>query len=131
MAKGTKKSLLDRLTPNAQVVVVDGNELRVPSDRAENAVMNTVLAAQVRSLIQEMLKRYKDGEIPMTPKELNDLAAAAKNVASFSNEVYVNLPELPKTQEVLAQADEPDFSKIGKPIDVKTEEIKPNEEDSP
>lgn len=88
--------------------------------------MNTVLAAQMRALIQEMIKKYKDGDSTLTPKELNDLASAAKNTAAFSNEVYAGLTELPKPAEQAStpSSDEPDFSKLGKPIDIKAEEIK-------
>ncbi len=132
---GKKKSALASLTPNAQIVLIDGSELRVPADRAENSVMNMILASQMRNLIQEQIKKYKDADATMSPKELNDLASAARNTAAFSSDVYAGIQELPKAKEVSAAgeiiSDEPDFSKLGKPIEVKAEEVKDEQRPNP
>ncbi len=77
-----------KLTPNSVDVQVDGAELRVAANRHENSVMNMILASQLRHLIQSQIKTYKEDEIKLTPKELADLAKAARDIATFSAEVY-------------------------------------------
>jgi hypothetical protein len=86
MAKGrTTESLL---LPKATVVQVDGQSLTVPFDKNENATANKILTAQLRQALQFAIKSYRDGETVMSPKELNDLAMAVKNLTTMSKDVY-------------------------------------------
>lgn len=111
MAKG-KTSTESALLPNATRVIIDGNTLIVPFDKNENANANKILAAQMRQAIQLAIKSYKDGEQTLTPKELNDLAMAVKNITSMSKDVYESAEPMqtPKpSADVEVQADEVDF----------------------
>jgi hypothetical protein len=83
-----KPSALDRLTPNAITILIKGEEIVVPSNRDENTIMSMVLASQVRTLLQASIKKYKDDDTTLTPKELRDLAGAARDIATFAAEVY-------------------------------------------
>lgn len=111
MAKG--KSTESSLLPNATHVVIDGNTLIVPFDKNENANANKILAAQLRQTLQIALKAYKDGEQTLTPKEINDLATAAKTISQMSKDVYETSEPIsaPKPQvDAEVQVDEVDFS---------------------
>lgn len=66
-----------------------GGSFLVPLGAAENKIANQVLASQMRHMIQEHIKVFRDKDTTLTPKELRDLAEAAKSVAQFSGEVYV------------------------------------------
>lgn len=90
MAADKKKSKteLARLMPNSELVTIDGKEIRVAMDKTENTVHNMVLAAQMRSLLQEQIKKYQEDDIKFTPKEIKELTEAAKNIAQFSGEIY-------------------------------------------
>lgn len=80
--------VIRKLVPNAIVVPVDGREVIVPTDRAENARMNMMVASVMRSLLMENIKNYKDKEVTLTPRELADLAKALKDINSASLEIY-------------------------------------------
>lgn len=87
-AKGAEARALNMLTPNAVKMTVGGSEIRVASNKDENAVMNMIVVSQMRNLIQENIKKYKEQDIQLTPKELKELADAAKSIADFSLNVY-------------------------------------------
>lgn len=75
--------------PNALIIsTVDGQELIVPADREENSIANKILASQVRQQIQTNIRRYKDSEELLTPKQLLELAQAAHALAKMSGDVY-------------------------------------------
>jgi hypothetical protein len=84
MAK--KSSALGRLVECIEIKNADGTTTMVPISSEDNSRSNKILASQVRTLLQENIKSYS-GKI-MTPKELKELAEAAKSVAEFSGEVY-------------------------------------------
>ena len=112
MAKG-KTSTEAALLPNATRVIIDGQTLVVPFDKNENANANKILAAQMRQAIQLAIKSYKDGEQTLTPKELNDLAMAVKNIAGMSKDVYEAAEPIQTPKPVVdaeVQADEVDFA---------------------
>lgn len=88
MAAVKKSGAVARLTPNAIVMVVDGKELRVASDAAENRMLNMIVATQMRTMFQESLKSYADKEMLPTPKELRDLIESAKALTTFTTEVW-------------------------------------------
>lgn len=78
------------LTPNAVVVKDHGQDILVPLDKTENAIQNMFLAARGRHLILATLKHWKEQDQYPSPKELNDIASAIKNIASVSAEIYDN-----------------------------------------
>ncbi len=126
MAKKKDKDAMaiTRLTPNALVVLVDGEELRVPTTKAENTVMNQIVASQARNLVQRQLKNYKDDEAKMTPKELADIVRSIRDLTSMTTEVYAVAEgiDIPKEKAVEKDDDDLDFSKLGKVTEVKEEE---------
>jgi|SRR6478736_6250178 len=86
--KVTKGSINDLIGDSISVQESNGDTLIIPADRAGNRVANMILAAQIRSLIQGSIKTYKEKEMLPTPKDLKDLAEAAKSLNQFSGEVY-------------------------------------------
>ncbi len=86
--KVTKGSINDLIGDSISVTESNGDVLIIPSDRSGNRVANMILAAQIRSLIQGSIKTYKEKEMLPTPKDLKDLAEAAKSLNQFSGEVY-------------------------------------------
>ena len=101
----------------------NGQTIRVPVDKNENRIANMISAAQMRDLIQTQIKRYKDGELDLSPKELKDLAEALSTVSKMSGDVYegANPEQEDETTEKSVSEAEPDFSKV---VEVKTEEKK-------
>lgn len=131
MAKEKKvKRGVETLTPNSYIIVVDGNELRVPADKFENAMKNMVLAEQGRNLIQRSIRMWNDQDKYPTPKELADIASAMKNIASFSKEVYADpaIDERPieKPAEKISDSDI-DFTELREMPKVVTEEPAPGD----
>ncbi len=87
--KKAGSSSLARIVKSFQVTL-DGETINVPVGKDENRVASMVSAAQMRDLIQVQIKKYKEGEIQLSPKELKDLAEALHTVAKFSGEVYAS-----------------------------------------
>ena len=90
MAKKPQTTSLSKLIGNS-IVVKDSDEsegIVVPMGAEENRMANMLLAAQMRQLIRDAMKKYKEKEALLTPKELKDLAETAKTVAEFSGTVY-------------------------------------------
>src|SRR5664279_5555571 len=79
----TPKNALAHIVKGVEVTI-DGSTVFVPSNKEENSVASMVTAAQMRDLIQAQIKKYKDGELQLSPKELRDLAEALATVAKFS-----------------------------------------------
>ena len=101
------------MLPKSTVVEVNGQTLRVPFDKHENATANKILAAQMRNAVSVTLKRVHDEEAPLSPKELNDLSMAIKNIGTFSKEVYEASDPIgnPKpTDPVEVDAEDVDFT---------------------
>ncbi len=121
MAKAKPSTMeLKKLTPNAVDTVIDGQNIRVATNKSENAIMNMIVAAQMRNLMQETIKKYKDDDVKLMPKELADLAKAARDIAQFSAEIYIGVediaPQEPKRVDPSAPDNEaPDFSVMTKP----------------
>lgn len=117
MAKKQVKSQEDvykTLTPESMVVKVDGKEVRLAMSREENAILNMLLAAQLRALIQNTIKKYEDEGVVPSPKDLRDLAGAVRDANESSNAIFDNI-EMP-TARPSKRAEEPihdtDFSKL-------------------
>lgn len=88
MAANKKNSSLTKLTPNSVDVKVGDETIRVATDAAENKVMNMILMSQMRAYLQNQLQIYSQEGIKFTPKELKDLASAARDIAEGSELVY-------------------------------------------
>lgn len=106
-----------RLTPNAITINIDGEDVRMATSKEENDTMNMLMASQMRHLINSMMAKYKQKEAVLTPKELSDLAKAARDVASFSQEVYSGGTDVSEKSKHDVGAKEPadshlDFSKL-------------------
>lgn len=83
---GKKSSALARIVQCIEITNKDGTTTLVPVSKEDNARANKVLASQIRALIQANIASYQ-GKI-MLPKELKEIADAAKTIADFSGEVY-------------------------------------------
>jgi hypothetical protein len=79
---------LANLVPNAIRVMVEGSEVFVASNREENSMLNMVVAARMRSLLEETMRNYKEKGVMMTPKELKDFTESARNISEFSDAIY-------------------------------------------
>lgn len=99
-APKSKKNQVSTLTPNSIVVAVDGEDVRVAVSKDENQIQNMILASQMRHIFQQNLKKYKDMETHMTPREMKDLADTAAAIARFSGEVYATSDSLGKPPTV-------------------------------
>jgi hypothetical protein len=119
----SKSSALAQLTPNAFIVPINGTDVTVAANKEENTILNMLLASRMRAVIQKTMEDYKDDEVKFTPKELRDLAAAARDVAAFSAEVYASAEPLGKTEKPAEQENDLSFEVLTKPV----EEEKPNE----
>ncbi len=90
-AKKPQSTSLSKLIGKS-IVVKDGENdadgIIVPMGPEENRMANMLLAAQMRQVIREMMKRYKERDALLTPKELKDLADSAKILTEFSGNVY-------------------------------------------
>lgn len=74
---------------NAVVVRAEaGGKYLVPLTGQDNKNAMMLLAEMGRSLVKETIEKYKQLPEPMTPKELNDLALAIKNIGEVSNRAY-------------------------------------------
>ncbi len=113
MAK-KKSAALARLVESIEITNADGTKLMVPVSAEANAVLNKIMASQMRSLIQKSMEKFADQD-HLTPKELKELTEAARNVAEFSGEVYKAGEEINEPGEKRADpvvADVIDFSKL-------------------
>lgn len=84
-----KPSALRAIVGESIQVRGDGeNSLIVPLTADGNKMANMVMAAKMRLIMDGSLKKYTEQDALLTPKEIKDLADAAKSIASFSAEVY-------------------------------------------
>ncbi len=101
-------SLADLIGNSIAIKLDDGTTIIVPADKAGNRVANMVVAAEVRHLIQNSVKKYRDQDLLPTPKDLNDLASAAEKLAKFSGDIYKDeeavLPTEPKKADAKPKA---------------------------
>lgn len=107
--KGVEGTMQDLIGNSVDIKLPDGGVVIVPAERSGNRVANMILAAQIRNLIQESIKSYKDKEMLASPKDLKDLAEAAKSLHQFSGEVYKEdepMPNAPKKIKESAKADD-------------------------
>ena len=119
-AKRTEVSLA-RLTPESQILIVDGDELRIAGNAAENSLLSKVLASQIRERVQLTLKQYRDDGLKFSPKELRDIAEAGKAVTELCGNAFKDeLPNPMKQAQPAEEADHKvDFSGLSKTPEVK------------
>lgn len=121
MARKTSTTL-GRLIPNSIEVKSGDDSVIVAGNAEENKILNYFLAAKIRSLIEANLIKYKDSDLPMSPKELKDLADAGRSLAEFSATLYKeNEPLAVRPKTVEQEDDAPDFDKLN-PIEVDAKE---------
>ncbi len=118
-AVATRKSATIARLVKTLTIKVDGEDLHVPVGKAENKMMNCIMVSQVRRMVQDNMKKIKDLEQAISPKELKDLVDAVGRLAESSAEVYKDLDgELdekePKPADKMNDAEpiEADFSTI-------------------
>jgi len=80
--------MADFIGPSVTIKTSATESVIVPSEKAGNRVANMILAAKIRALIESSITTYKDKDMLPTPKDLKDLAEAAKSLHQFSGEVY-------------------------------------------
>lgn len=122
--KPNKSTAIERLTPNAVTITVKGEELRVATDASENSIMNMIMASQMRSMIQKAMEDYRNDEVKLTPKEIRDLAGAAKDIATFSAEVYAAaepITQAPKPTEAPTDVTDINFESLHNVPEVKSD----------
>jgi len=126
MAAGKESKSLARLTPDAIVVKTDAGEIRVPTTKEENKIMNLILVSQVRTMIQGAIKKWSDDEETPNPRELRDLVASVNQLCEASSAIWVDaplIPEKPASTPNAAPSEDVNFDNL-----TKVEEIKSNEQ---
>jgi len=88
MEKRTRKSSALANFAKTLTVKVDGMEVAVPVGQAENKFLNCVIISQMRQMLQENLKKIKDTDAIITPRELKDLVDSIARMAEASGEIY-------------------------------------------
>jgi hypothetical protein len=125
LAKAASGSLQDLIGNSVSVTLDDGTIVLIPADKNGNRIANMVVAAEVRHIIQKSIKTYRDKDMLPTPKDLKDLAEAAKSLANFSGEIYKEddggLNEKPKVAERVKPSEDVDFDSA---LEVKPDEVK-------
>lgn len=121
MAKEKKRisTELAKLIPDS-IEIKDGEDIiRVAGNAEENRILNYLLAAQIRSLIERNVKKFAELESPLTPRELKEIADAGRSLAEFSAEIYKSAEPVHPERPVESAATEIlDFSKL-KPMEAK------------
>lgn len=130
MAKGKNRSIIANLVPNSFEVSINGREVRIAASKEENTILNMITAGQMRALLQEHVKKYQDTESTLTPKELRDLAAAARDIATFSAEVYVSSEPMVAVASSKEPESDIDFEAILTKEDGKQDKNAPETNDS-
>jgi lipopolysaccharide export LptBFGC system permease protein LptF len=117
LQKASSGALADLIGNSVSIQLADGSTVLVPVDRQGNRIANMVVAAEVRHLLQNSIKTYRDKDMLPTPKDLKDLAEAAKSLSQFSGEIYKEddapLQESPrKAEKATASVDEVNFDEV-------------------
>lgn len=128
MAKKTREQVINELTPNSVIVRMGNNDVRVAIDKAENNILNMLVVAQLRGIIQSAIASYEEKEVIPSPRELRDLAGAVRDANEASNAIYekIELPNARQPEKQVEQVvDSSDFDKLGAVLpEVKEEETK-------
>ena len=127
-----EKLAFTRLVPGAIKVEIGGTEVRIAVSPEENQLLNAILAAQGRALIHREIKKWRDQDATMTPKDLKDLMSSIKDSIETSDNVYKGQPIQIKRQgnDALVAAAEEAAIDITKLTSVSEPET-PNNDDKP
>lgn len=88
--KPRKKQATEKMFSNALVVRREnGQKLLVPVSGSDNKAANQIMASMVRDLVKQNIDLYKESGMALKPKELADLATAAKLAAELSYDAYI------------------------------------------
>lgn len=114
LIKAGEGSIADLIGPCITIHQGDGlAPVVIPADKKGNTIANMIVAAEVRNMIQRTIKKYREQDLMPNPKDLKDLAEAARSLATFSGDVYkdddASLNAQPKKVEK-APAEEADVS---------------------
>lgn len=122
MATKTKRSAIVARIAKTLSITVDGTEVHMPVGKLENQMLNCLLISQVRQMAQDNIKKIKDMDGAITPRELKDLIDSVANLAKSSSEIYsevegeIGADKQEKTAEKSEQPeDEDDFIDITQP----------------
>ncbi len=89
LIKAGEGDIADMIGPCITIPQADGlAPVVIPADRKGNTIANMIVAAEVRSMIQRTIKKYREQDLMPNPKDLKDLAEAARSLATFSGEIY-------------------------------------------
>lgn len=94
MAKPKRSSRALATFAETLIVPVDGHNIHVPRTEEANRALNCLLVSQMRHMMQENLKKIKDLEQPISPKEMKDLIDAMANLTVASRDVYKTVDDL-------------------------------------
>lgn len=84
-----KKQLREKQFSNALVIRREtGEKILVPMQGEDNRAQNRIVASMVRDLVKHNIDLYKQSGEALKPKELADLATAAKLAAELSYDAY-------------------------------------------
>lgn len=109
--KGVEGTMQDLIGGSVDIKLPDGGVVIVPSEKSGNRIANMILAAQIRTMIQRSIATYQEKEMLPTPKDLKDLASAARELHVFSAEIYKeDDTPLPEPKKVKAPAKEDDVN---------------------
>lgn len=87
----SKRSAIVARIAKTLTIKVDGSDVHVPVGKAENQIHNCIMVSQVRDLVKLNMKRIKEMEQVISPKELKDLVDAVGRLAESSAEIYKDL----------------------------------------
>jgi hypothetical protein len=123
--KSPKSRMVARLTPASVDVLINGREIRVASNRAENTTLNAIMVSQGRDLIQRTIKAYEDMDETPDPRELRSLIGSMKDLVEASGIVYAPAEPVLNNEKKTEPTSEPediDFEGLHKPPEVKEDE---------
>lgn len=109
------------LAPKAMVVNIDGNQIVVPLDKFEAAIMASTLVHHARHFVSSQITKYMESDAVVAPKELKDLSETIRNINAAIKEVSADIgePITPNQPERPAEKtdDSLDFEKLTKKED--------------
>lgn len=121
--KKSKSRIINRLTPDAVDVIINGREIRVAANSGENTTLNAIMISQGRDLIQRTIKAYEDMDETPDPRQLGSIVKAMRDLVEASNVIYVKtepgLPTEKQAAEPTSEPDDIDFEGLHKPQEVK------------
>lgn len=129
MAKKSPSNLI-ALVPSSQIVDREGEEILVAGNTGDNLFLSKLMFAEMRHSFHKQLAKYREDEAQFTPKELKDMAEAARIIAQGSGEVYKDADAKDGTnrQSEPEPASPIDFGALTKVTEVETTQHEPSAE---